>query len=73
MIRPVANDGLAARVVKRTYVGSIVEYTFRSPLGDIFVVSPEVRQPLNPGAPVSLYLADHGVSVVAAQAGQPLA
>ncbi|HJS04993.1 MAG TPA: ABC transporter ATP-binding protein [Variovorax sp.] len=73
VIRPVANDGLAARVVKRTYVGSIVEYTFRSPLGDIFVVSPEVRQPLNPGAPVSLYLADHGVSVVAAQAGQPLA
>jgi hypothetical protein len=30
-------------------------------------VSPEVTQPLSQGAPVSLYLADHGVSVVAAR------
>ena len=67
VIGPVANTGLAARVRKQTYVGSIVEYTFQSPLGDIFVVSPEVRQPLSQGAPVSLYLADHGVSIVAAQ------
>jgi iron(III) transport system ATP-binding protein len=48
-------------------VGSTLEYTLRSPLGDIFVVSPEVRQPLAQGAPVSLYLADHGVSIVAVQ------
>ncbi|MCT8173901.1 ABC transporter ATP-binding protein [Variovorax sp. CY25R-8] len=66
IIRPVSNDGLAARVLKRTYVGSTVEYTFSSGLGEIFVVSPEVRQSLMPGAPVSLHLADHGVSIVAA-------
>jgi len=54
-------------VRKQTYVGSIVEYTFESPLGDIFVVSPGVRQPLSQGTPVGLYLADHGVSIVAAQ------
>jgi iron(III) transport system ATP-binding protein len=64
LIRPVANAGLAARVTKQTYVGSVMEYTLSSPLGDIFVVSPDVKQPLNPGAPVSLYLADHGVSIV---------
>jgi len=66
IIKPVANDGLAARVLKRTYVGSTVEYTFSSLLGEIFVVSPEVKQTLAPGAPVSLHLADHGVSIVAA-------
>jgi len=65
IIKPVANDGLAARVVKRTYVGSTVEYTFSSQLGEIFVVSPEVKQSLVQGAPVSLHLADHGVSIVA--------
>jgi iron(III) transport system ATP-binding protein len=64
VIRPVSNDGLAARVIKRTYVGSTVEYTFSSQLGEIFVVSPEVRQTLAHGAPVSLHLADHGVSIV---------
>jgi iron(III) transport system ATP-binding protein len=65
LIRPVANSGLAARVLKQTYVGSVMEYTLGSPLGDIFVVSPDVKQPLSAGAPVSLYLADHGVSIVA--------
>jgi iron(III) transport system ATP-binding protein len=65
LIRPVASSGLAARVIKQTYVGSVMEYTLGSPLGDIFVVSPDVKQPLSPGAPVSLYLADHGVSIVA--------
>jgi iron(III) transport system ATP-binding protein len=65
VIGPVSNSGLAARVVKQTYVGSVMEYTLGSLLGDIFVVSPDVKQPLSRGAPVSLHLADHGVSVVA--------
>jgi iron(III) transport system ATP-binding protein len=63
-IGPATDSGLAARVVKRTYVGSLMEYTLASPLGDLFVVSPDVRYPLENGAPVSLHLADHGVSVV---------
>jgi iron(III) transport system ATP-binding protein len=65
-IGPAESGGLAARVLKRTYLGSVLEYTLATPLGDIFVVSPEVKRPLSPGAPVSLRLADHGVSVVAA-------
>ena len=65
-IAPATNSGLAARVLKRTYLGSIMEYTLASALGDIFVVSPQVKHPLEMGAPVSLHLADHGVSVVAA-------
>lgn len=65
-IGPATDSGLAARVLKRTYVGSLMEYTLASPLGDLFVVSPDVRHPLENGAPVSLHLADHGVSVVSA-------
>jgi iron(III) transport system ATP-binding protein len=66
VIAPATDSGLAARVLKRTYLGSIMEYTLASALGDIFVVSPDVKHPLDSGAPVSLHLADHGVSVVAA-------
>ena len=65
IIGPATPQGLAARVTKRTYLGSIMEYTFASALGEIFVVSPLVKAPLDVGAPVSLTLADHGVSVVA--------
>ncbi len=65
-IGPATREGLAARLIKRTYLGSVMEYTFATTLGEIFVVSPDVRTPLAPGAPVSLTLAGHGVSVVAA-------
>ncbi|WP_395702690.1 ABC transporter ATP-binding protein [Aquabacterium sp.] len=65
-IGPATREGLAARLLKRTYLGSVMEYTFATTLGEIFVVSPDVRTPLAPGAPVSLTLAGHGVSVVAA-------
>ncbi|MBV7540409.1 ABC transporter ATP-binding protein [Acidovorax sp. sic0104] len=65
IIGPATAHGLAARLTKRTYLGSIMEYTFASALGEIFVVSPLVKAPLDVGAPVSLTLADHGVSVVA--------
>ena len=65
VIGPATSGGLAARLTKRTYLGSVMEYTFASALGEIFVVSPQVELPLDVGAPVSLTLADHGVSVVA--------
>ncbi|HTH08093.1 MAG TPA: ABC transporter ATP-binding protein [Acidovorax sp.] len=65
VIGPATSAGLAGRVTKRTYLGSVMEYTFASALGDIFVISPQVQLPLDMGAPVSLTLASHGVSVVA--------
>jgi iron(III) transport system ATP-binding protein len=65
-IGPASGGGLAGRLLKRTYLGSIMEYTFATALGEIFVVSPEVREPLALGAPVSLGLTGHGVSVVSA-------
>ena len=65
VIGPATSAGLAARVIRCTYLGNVMEYTFASALGAIFVVSPLVELPLDVGAPVSLTLADHGVSVVA--------
>ena len=65
VIGPATSAGLAARIIRCTYLGSVMEYTFASALGAIFVVSPLVELPLDVGAPVSLTLADHGVSVVA--------
>ena len=65
VIGPATSAGLAARVIRCAYLGSVMEYTFASALNAIFVVSPLVELPLDVGAPVSLTLADHGVSVVA--------
>ena len=65
-IEAATSGGLPARLLKRTYLGSIMEYTFATTLGEIFVVSPDVREPLAVGAPVSLGLTGHGVSVVSA-------
>jgi iron(III) transport system ATP-binding protein len=56
--------GLNGRLAKRSYLGSIYEYTFETELGPIFVVSPELGRVLSLGSDVGLRLADHGVSVV---------
>jgi iron(III) transport system ATP-binding protein len=59
-------SGLAGHLEKAAYLGSYYEYTFRTMLGDIFVVSPDLTDVLELGVMVTLRLADHGVSVVAA-------
>ncbi|MCJ0764961.1 ABC transporter ATP-binding protein [Variovorax terrae] len=56
--------GLAARLAKAAYLGSLYEYTFETELGSIFVTSPDLAQVLAPGAEAGLSLAGHGVSVV---------
>ena len=55
---------LAAKLLKRSYLGSFFEYTFSTELGSIFVVSPDLTDVLEIGTEVSLALADHGVTVV---------
>jgi len=57
---------LAGVAVKSAYLGSTHEYTFDTELGAVFVVSPDVSRLIAPGERVSLALAGHGVSVVAA-------
>ena len=57
---------LAATVSKCAYLGSVLEVTLATALGDIFVVSPEVERWWQPGDAATLRLLDHGISVVAA-------
>ena len=56
--------GLAARLQKCAYLGSLMELTLQTELGSIFVVSPEVDRDWAVGSEASLRLAGHGVSVV---------
>ena len=59
-------SGVAGTLRKRSYLGSFFEYTFDTPLGNIFVVSPDLTNVLDIGTDVGLSLANHGVSVVKA-------
>ena len=57
---------LAATVAKCAYLGSVLEVTLATELGDIFVVSPDVEHWWQPGDKATLRLLGHGISVVAA-------
>jgi iron(III) transport system ATP-binding protein len=50
---------------KMAYLGSFLELTVDTPLGEVFVVSPEVDQPWQLGDALLLRLGSHGVSVAA--------
>jgi iron(III) transport system ATP-binding protein len=56
--------GLDGTVLKAAYLGSHMEYTVDSAIGDLFVVDPRVANPLPVGARVAIGLDDHGVAVV---------
>jgi iron(III) transport system ATP-binding protein len=64
-----ASDALAGALPgtlrKMAYLGSFLELTVDTPLGEVFVVSAEVDQPWQVGEDLYLRLAQHGVSVVA--------
>jgi iron(III) transport system ATP-binding protein len=57
---------LQGKLEKCAYLGSFHELTVSTPLGEIFVVSPDVSRQWRLGESLSLRLADNGVSVVAA-------
>ncbi|MBK9136360.1 MAG: ABC transporter ATP-binding protein [Betaproteobacteria bacterium] len=57
---------LEARLVKQSYLGSFVELTLATELGEVFVVSPDVQRRWQPGDMLSLRLGERSVSVVAA-------
>ncbi len=59
-------QGLPAVLRKSAYLGSVLEYTFDTDLGAIFVVSPDLQAVLLVGARAGLTLGGHGVSVVEA-------
>jgi iron(III) transport system ATP-binding protein len=63
---PAGAGELAGTVAKSAYLGSFREYTVSTELGEIFVVSPDLLRVWQPGEALSLRLAGHGLSVVAA-------
>jgi iron(III) transport system ATP-binding protein len=52
--RPAAPDALEATIQKATYVGEQMEYMVQSPLGDLFVTSPDTEHPVAAGSSVAL-------------------
>jgi len=64
-LRPNA-PSLEGRIAKAAYLGTHIEYTVSTALGDLFVVDRAVNRPLEPGAETFIALADHGVTVVPA-------
>ena len=61
---PAAGPALPGRLVKRAYLGSFLELTFETALGEIFVVCPEIERGWQVGDTLELALAGRGVSVV---------
>ncbi|MBL8289045.1 MAG: ABC transporter ATP-binding protein [Rubrivivax sp.] len=63
---PAGAGTLAGRLVKHAYLGSFIELTVATELGEIFVVSPDVQRRWQAGDTLGLRLADGSFSVVAA-------
>jgi len=61
-----ASGGLDGTLVKCAYLGSFLELTVETAIGEIFVVSPEVTRRWTMGETLGLVLGGSGVSVVAA-------
>jgi iron(III) transport system ATP-binding protein len=57
-------DAIAGEVLKATYLGSHMEYTVGTPLGELFVVDPHVDRTLPPGAAVSVLPGTRGLTLV---------
>jgi len=68
-IRPEAihlngQSALRGRVQKAAYLGTHMEYTLVTPIGQLFVVDRAVARPLAIGAEVPVSLSDHGLALV---------
>jgi iron(III) transport system ATP-binding protein len=59
-----AGEGLPGTVSQATYLGSRMEYSIASEIGELFVTSPAVDAPLAPGTRVDLTLANHGITLI---------
>ena len=53
--------GFEGNVLKATYLGSHIEYTVASILGELFVVTPQIEAP---GSTVTITLAERSVTLV---------
>jgi len=63
----VGNVKLSGRVSKAAYLGSHLEYTVFSDLGELFVIDHDLSAPVAQGESVSITLSDRGVNLVRAE------
>jgi len=63
-----SHEGLGGVLLKCSYLGSLLELTFDTELGEIFVISADVGRAWAVGERASMRLAGHGLSVVASAA-----
>jgi iron(III) transport system ATP-binding protein len=61
---PPAEPALEGRIAKAAYLGTHMEYTVSTPVGELFVVDRSVSRPVAAGTPVWVAFEDHGVTVV---------
>jgi iron(III) transport system ATP-binding protein len=61
---PPGRPALEGRIVKAAYLGTHMEYTVATPVGDLFVVDRTVMRPAHAGTTVWVAFEDHGVTVV---------
>ncbi|WP_230531291.1 ABC transporter ATP-binding protein [Microvirga roseola] len=60
-----SSGAVAGRVRKASYLGTQIEYEVESPVGDLFVVQYGRKEPIAPGAQVSLAFAEgRGVAII---------
>ena len=58
------SGSIEAEVVKATYLGSHMEYTLDTAVGELFVVEPDISNPVAIGTTISVSLRDHGIALV---------
>ena len=65
-VRLAAGGGgaLTGTVRKATYLGSHWEFTIDSPIGELFVIEPDLSNQLEVGAPVAITFRDRGLALV---------
>jgi iron(III) transport system ATP-binding protein len=61
---PPGRPAIEGSVAKAAYLGTHMEYTVATAVGDLFAVDRAVMRPIPVGSPVWLGLADHGVTIV---------
>ena len=61
---PAANGAIRGTVSHAAYLGSRMEYSITTAIGELFVTGPAAGEPLSHGDGVSLTLADQGVTLI---------
>ena len=59
-----APGSIEAEVVKATYLGSHMEYTLDTEVGELFVVEPDISNAISIGSTISVRLRNHGIALV---------